>query len=221
MLAEVAGLAVLAAISPAAILVATVFLGAANPHRTVLIYLTGGVIVTTLVAIVVFVALHDGHLSAPHQRQPRYGVRLGLGVLMLLAAAYLKRRGPRQPNPARQGKGIMSRLLASPGPKAAWFVGLLVYTPSLVFISAVEVVAASHQSVPETVLALAIIVVLTLMLAWIPLVFFLAAPDRTARALKGSNAWLRSHGHVLTIGALLVAGVLLTVNGALGLAGVV
>jgi hypothetical protein len=45
----------------------------------------------------------------------------------------------------------------------------------------------------------------------------LAAPDPTTRALAAFNAWLRAHGRILLILALLVAGTVLTVNGPLGL----
>ncbi len=41
MLTEAAGFAVLAALSPTALLVSAVFLGSASPRRTVLLYLAG------------------------------------------------------------------------------------------------------------------------------------------------------------------------------------
>ena len=47
MLTEAAGLAVLAALSPTALLVAAVFLGAASPRRTILFYLAGAVVMMT------------------------------------------------------------------------------------------------------------------------------------------------------------------------------
>ena len=45
----------------------------------------------------------------------------------------------------------------------------------------------------------------------------LAAPDLTTRTLTAFNAWLRRHGRILLILALLVAGAVLTVDGLLGL----
>ncbi len=221
MLEQAAGLAVLAALTPTAILVSAVFLGAANPHRTVLFYLTGALVITVIMATVIFVALHAGHLDKPHQRQPRYGIRLGLGVLMLIGGAYLFRRGPKPPNPKKKGKGIMSRLLAKPGPKTAFLVGLLVYAPSLTFISAIQVVATSKESLADSILGIAVVIFITVMFVWLPLILYLIAPERTGRLLRGFDDWLRAHGHILTTGALGVGGVLLTIDGILGLAGVV
>ncbi len=65
------------------------------------------------------------------------------------------------------------------------------------------------------------IIAITITFVWLPLVLYLLAPERTSRILRNFNEWLRSHGHVLTVGALLVGGVLLTLNGILGVTGVV
>jgi len=205
MLTDAAGLAVLAALSPTAVLVTAVFLGSANPHRTVLIYLAGAVVMTAIFAAVVFVALRAGHLQRPREYQPRYGLRLGLGAAMMVAGAYLRRRKPKPPDPAKHDRRIISRLLARPRPWAAFIVGLLVYAPSLTFIAAVQVIATSKASIA----------------AWLPLVLYLLAPGRTARLLAACDTWLRTHGYVLAVAGLAVAGVLLTLDGILGLTGVV
>jgi Sap, sulfolipid-1-addressing protein len=230
MLTQVLGLALLAAITPTALLVAAVFLGAAHPHRTVLFYLAGAVAMTAVMAIVVFVVLRAGHLYKPHQRQPRYGLRLGLGLLLLLLGGYYLRRGQRPPKPpkppkpgkkAKQGGGMISRLIARPGPWTAFLVGILVYSPSLTFIAAVQAIATSKQDVAQSALDIVLVIVVTLLFIWVPFGLFLLAPERTSRLLHSFNAWLRSHGHLLLVGACLVAGVLITLDGILGLTGAV
>jgi len=221
MLTDAAGLAVLAALSPTAVLVTAVFLGSANPHRTVLIYLAGAVVMTAIFAAVVFVALRAGHLQRPREYQPRYGLRLGLGAAMMVAGAYLRRRKPKPPDPAKHDRRIISRLLARPRPWAAFIVGLLVYAPSLTFIAAVQVIATSKASIAASVAGIALVIAITVMLAWLPLVLYLLAPGRTARLLAACDTWLRTHGYVLAVAGLAVAGVLLTLDGILGLTGVV
>jgi len=221
MLSEAAGLAVLAALSPTAVLVSAVFLGSANPHRTVLIYLAGAIVMTAIFATVVFVALQAGHLQRPREYQPRYGLRLGLGVLMMLAGAYLRRRRPKPPDPAKRDRRIISRLLATPRPWAAFIVGLLVYSPSLTFIAAVQVVATSKASVAGDVVGTAVVIAITVVFAWLPFAMYLLAPDRTAWVLRSCDSWLRSHGYVLAVAGLGIGGVLLTLDGILGLTGVV
>jgi|SRR5215469_9368053 len=221
MLTEAAGLAVLAALTPTAVLVSAVFLGSVNPHRTVLVYLAGAVVMTAIFATVVFLALRAGHLQRPREYQPRYGLRLGLGVLMMLAGAYLRLRKPKPPDPARRDKRIISRLLARPRPWAAFIVGLLVYAPSLTFIAAVQVVATSKASVVTSVLEIALVIAITVMFAWLPFVLYLVAPERTAWVLRSSDSWLRSHGYVLAVAGLGIGGALLALDGILGLTGVV
>jgi hypothetical protein len=55
---------------------------------------------------------------------------------------------------------------------------------------------------------------------WVPFVLYLIAPDLTTRKLKAFDQWLTAHKHVLLVGGLTVAGVILTLNGILGLANV-
>jgi Sap, sulfolipid-1-addressing protein len=220
-LIQAVGLAVLAALSPTAVLVSAVFLGSANPRRTVLIYLAGAVAITVIMAIVLFAVLHAGHLQSSHQRQPRYGLRLGLGVIMLLAGAWLRRRGPRPPDPNRRNQGFLDRLLARPGGTTAFVVGLLVYSPSLAFIAAVQVIATARASMVDSVLAVVVVVIITVAFVWLPLITYLLAPDRTTRTLRGLNGLLRSNGFRLAVLALAIGGVALTIDGILGLTGVV
>lgn len=221
MLTQAAGLAVLAALSPTAVLVCAVLLGTANPHRTVIIYVAGAIVITVIFAAIVFVVLRAGHLQRPQERDPRYGLRLGLGLAMLLAGGYLRRRGPKPPDPGKRDKGIVSRLLTRPGGTVAFIIGLIVYTPSLAFIAAVQVVATARSSLIGSVLAIALVVVITVMFAWLPLLLFLLAPGQTGRMLRSFDGWLRAHGYVLTVAGLAIAGLLLTLNGILGVTGVV
>jgi Sap, sulfolipid-1-addressing protein len=221
MLIQAVGLALLAAVSPTAVIVSAVLLGSANPHRLVVIYLAGAVVMTAIMAAIVFAILHGGQLYQPRERQPRYGLRLGLGLAMLLVGAYLGRRGPKRSEPARKDKGIVPRLISRPGAKTAFFVGLLVYTPSLTFIAAVQAVATAGQGLPASILALTLVTVITVAFAWLPLMLYLLAPDGTTRLLRSLDHGLRSHGYVLTVAALLIAGLVLTINGILGLTGTV
>ena len=116
MLVQAAGLAVLAAISPTALLLAAVYLGSARPRATVLLYLTGAALMSLVMGIVVLAALRAGGFSLPKHRLDRYGLRLGLGVVILLAGFVLLRRKPKRPDPDRPQNGIVSRLIAAPSP---------------------------------------------------------------------------------------------------------
>ena len=221
MLIQVVGLALLAALSPTAVVVSAVLLSSANPQRLVLIYLAGAIVMTAIMAAIVFAILHGGHLYQPRERQPRYGLRLGLGLAMLLVGAYLKRRGPKRQEAARKNKGIIPALISRPSAKKAFIVGVLVYTPGLTFIAAIQAVATAKNSLLASIVLLAVVIGITVAFAWLPLILYRIAPDATTRFLRDLDRWLRSHGYLLTVGALLIGGTFLTINGILGLAGVV
>jgi Sap, sulfolipid-1-addressing protein len=216
-IAQAAGLAVLAAISPTALLLAAVYLGSARPRATILSYLAGAVVMSIAIGIVILVALRAGGFSLPHHRHDRYGLRLGLGILLVLAGLVVFRRKPKPVDPDKPQKGIVGRLMANPAPYTAFLAGLLVFGPGVTFIAAVQVVATANADLSETTAALIVVVVINVALVWLPLVAYLATPDFTSRTLIAFNAWLRSHGRIILAGVLVIAGIILTVNGITGL----
>jgi hypothetical protein len=221
-LAEAAGFAVLASVSPTALLVMAVYLSTANPRTMALLYVTGAMIMTVATAVALLVVIRITGLNLPRGHDPRFGLRLGLGVLALAGAVfYTVRKKPPEPVPEKQRRpGFMARLMARPSPRIAFVTGLLLFAPGATFIAAVQAVATSDASVPLIVLALVIVVTITAIVVWLPLIAYLAAPDATTRRLAMVNEWLRRHGRTVLVYALGVAGAVLIVNGALGLAGV-
>ena len=223
MLAQAAGFAILAAVSPTALLVMAVFLGSANPRKAALMYVSGAAIMTVTMAVVILFVLRATGLNQPRQHDPRYGLRLGLGVIALAVGVYMSRRKRPLPVPSDSDgepkrSGLIARLTASPSPHAAFVTGLLLFAPSTTFIAAVQVIATANQGVPITAAAVFVVVIVTVAIVWLPLLTYLAFPETTTRVLRTANEWLRLHGRVLVIGALWIAGVVLVVNGALGLA---
>jgi len=247
MLLQAAGFAVLAALSPTALLITAIYLGSARPRTTALCYLAGAVLISTVIGIAVLLLLRYGHFQLPGHRTPRYGLRLGLGLLILAAIAVVARRKPRllglsgqarspgQPgrprNPGRPGQphdpghpgqpgggqGIVSRLVSSPAPMTAFVAGVLVFMPALTFIAAIQVIATARAGFPLSTLGLLIVIVINVAFVWLPFLAYLAAPGLTTRKLTAFNAWLRARGRTLLVLALLVAGAVLTVDGLLGL----
>lgn len=216
-LGQAAGFAVLAALSPPALLAVAVYLSSANPRRSVLIYLAGAVTMTVILGIAILLAIRAGGLLQPSQRQPRYGLRLGLGVVALGAGIFLARRGPR---PARPDKkpGLIARIMAHRAPLAAFAVGMLLFTPSAAFVAAVQTIATARASVALIVVAMAVVVVIDVMFIWLPLILYVTAPQATARNLKAINARIQAHAHLIIVAVLAIAGILLVVDGATGLA---
>jgi hypothetical protein len=220
-LAQAAGLAFLAALTPTAVLVGAVYLGSTTPKKTSFFYLAGAVVMSVVMGVIVILALRTGHLNDPHQRAPRYGLRLGLGVVALAGSVVMARRTPRPPGSGKKKPGLMSRLIAHPSPVTAFVTGLIIFAPSVTFIAAVQVIATANASDAAIAASLALIVAIDVLGVWVPYVLYLIAPDLTTRKLKAFDKWLGEHKRGLIVGGLAVAGVILTLNSILGLTGVV
>jgi hypothetical protein len=55
------------------------------------------------------------------------------------------------------------------------------------------------------------------LIVWLPLIAYLAAPEATTRTLRNASGWVTAHGRTLATGALAIAGVALVINGALNI----
>jgi Sap, sulfolipid-1-addressing protein len=219
MILQAAGLALLAALSPTALLVGAVFLGSARPRLIGALYLAGAVLMSLVMGLVVIVILRHTGLSHRGDREPRYGLRLGLGVLLLAAAAVLARRKPKLPDPDKTKQGIVSRMIANPSPGNAFAVGLLLFAPGLTFIAALQVIATARASVELTAVAVVVVVVINVALVWLPLVLHLMAPGVTTRHLTAFNGWLRANGNKILTWVLIAGGAIMIGNGIYGLVG--
>ena len=218
MLGQAAGLALLSALSPTALLVVAVYLGSARPRETAVCYLAGAVTMSVILGIVFVVVLRHAGLSLPRSHVARNDVRLGLGLLLVAAAIAVAARKPRQPDPAKARQGIVSRMIARPAPATAFVVGVIVFGPSLTFLAAVQVIASAEAGVGLTAVAVVVVVVITALLVWLPLVLYLVAPEPTTRRLTAFNGWLRAQATTLIVAVLIVVGAIMIGVGAYGLA---
>ena len=216
MLAQAAGLALLSALSPTALLIAAIYLGSARPGLTSMFYLAGAVAMSLVMGVVVLLVLRSAGLNHPDQHAARYGLRLGLGIVLLAAAVFVTARKPRQPDPAK-AHGLVSRMVAEPAPLSAFLVGLLVFAPGVTFIAALQVIATASAGPDLTSLAVILVVVINVLLVWLPIMLHLIAPAATERRLKAFNHWIRAHGTTVLIGVLVVAGGIMVFDGIYGL----
>ncbi len=217
MLAQAVGLALLSALSPTALLIAAVYLGSARPGLTSTFYLIGAVAMSLVMGVVVLLVLRSADLNHPDQHAPRYGLRLGLGIMLLAACAFVAARKPRRSDPAKGHHGLVSRMVADPAPLSAFVVGLLVFAPGVTFIAALQVIATARAGPDLTVLAVILVVVINVLLVWLPITLHLVAPKATERRLKAFNRWLRTHGTTVLIGVMAVAGGIMVFDGIYGL----
>ena len=217
MLAQAAGLALLSALSPTALLIAAVYLGSARPGLTSFFYLAGAVLMSIVMGVVLLIVLRSTGLNHPDQHEARYGLRLGLGILFFAAATFVATRKPRSRDPGKAQHGLVSRMVADPAPLSAFVVGLLVFAPGITFIAALQVIATAQDSPEATTLALLLVVVINVLLVWLPITLHLVAPRLTEKRLKAFNGWLRANGRTVLVGVLVVAGGIMVSDGIYGL----
>ena len=215
---QAAGLALLAAISPTALLVAAVYLGSARPRLVGTLYLAGAIVMSPGHGPRRDRDPSDTGLSHRSAHTPRYGLRLGLGVVLLAAGAVLARRKPKMPDPDKK-QGLVSRMIANPAPGSAFAVGLLLFAPGITFIAALQVIATANASVESTTVAIILVVIINAAFVWLPLLLHLIAPGLTTRRLTAFNGWLRANGNKILICVLIVGGAIMVGNGMYGLAG--
>ena len=219
---QAAVLALLAAVYPAAILVAALYLSSERPGKSAVFYVIGGLLKVTAVGIAVLLAIRAGGLSRVGHAEPRYGLRLGLGVAAIIASVVLYRRKSgelRPPDLAKPKKpNLIQRLTAQPRPLTAFAVGAVMFGQSLSFIAAVQVVATANTGLIGTIGAMAVIIVLTVAFAWLPLVAFLIAPDHTIGKLRAFDGCLKRQGKTVLTAAVGIVGIVLVIQGITGLA---
>ena len=220
MLVEAAGLALLASLSPTALLAGAVYLGSSRPKLMAAYYLAGAVLVSVIMGVVLLVALRASNLSRPGEETPRYGLRLGLGVLLLVVGFVVARRKPRPIDPSGPPKGFLSRMVADPAPRSAFLVGVLIFSPGIAFLAAVQVIATARASVELTVAAVVVVVVLYVVLVWLPILLYLIFPGLTTRHLTAFNRWLVVHARQVLLWGLFVVGAFMIGNGIYGLVAV-
>jgi hypothetical protein len=79
------------------------------------------------------------------------------------------------------------------------------------------VIATANADIEETTTAIIVVVVINALLVWLPLLVHIIAPGATTRYLMAFNGWLRANSNKILIAVLLVGGVIVAVNGVLGL----
>ncbi len=183
-----------------------------NPLRQLVVFLCGGFTMGIGVGLVVLFVLQSTPLATPG-RLSVGGVQIAVGIAVLLfAAAFAATGGARAP--ARQPAialaansaaspvaeetsanepstpGRARRLLTGDSLWVAWCSGLLTALPSANYLGAMAVILAAGVDRPAQALALVLFNVVAFVLVEIPLVSYVAAPQRTLAAMTTIHAWL-------------------------------
>jgi hypothetical protein len=129
----------------------------------VTVFLAGAAICTLAIGFAVAFALHGAGRGNQSQQPPRYGLRLGIGVLFVIGAVVLARRPPK---PKKEKESRVTRAARRGGLIAALIAGIILYLPSPSYLSALQVVGSTKLSTTATIAWVVIVVAILLITIW-------------------------------------------------------
>src|SRR5215470_17981276 len=185
-------LALAASLYPLGIAALLLLTEAVRPRPKVLVFLAGAIACTLPLGFAVVFALHGAGLELDSKETARYGLRLAIGVLLMLAALAIARRPPR---PAGEPSRVV-RLAREGGLRAVFAAAIVLYVlPSPVYLAALQVVGTTKMSTVAMAVWVVIVVALVLITVEIPVLLYLLAPGWTVPRLQAMNTWLGKNGH--------------------------
>jgi Sap-like sulfolipid-1-addressing protein len=207
-------LALAASLYPLGIAALLLLTQAGRPRAKVVVFLAGAIACTLPLGFAVVFALHGAGLELDSKETARYGLRLAIGVLLMLAALAIARRPPRP----HDGPSRVVRLAREGGLRAVFAASIVLYVlPSPVYLAALQVVGTSKLSTAAMAVWVVIVVALVLITVEVPVLLFLRAPDRTVSRLQAVDAWLSRNGHTLLVAVVGLIGLWVFIDGLAGL----
>jgi hypothetical protein len=222
------GLAVWAAIYPTLLACVTVILLLPRPERLLLGFWLGAMAMTVTCGLIIVFTLGGSSgatTTTKHTISPIAEITLG-AVLLLLALVFFSgrnarvnarvehRREKRAEKKAQEGPSKAMRLLQRGTPRTTFVVGALVIgTPGVTYLTAMDLLARQHLSTFTTVLVILAWNLIMLLLLEVPIIFYAVAPDGTASAVASFKNWLtRDESRIAYWCALIAATALLAIG---------
>jgi hypothetical protein len=210
MLWEAIPSAVAAAFSPSTLLIVAGLLGMSHPLRNATVFLITAATVTLTVGFVVVGVLSGTSVddSSKHATVPPT-IDLVIGLVILAFGVYVARR-PARPKKQKPEQREM-RLLVVVG------LGLVLGSPSPLYLASLHSVAKGNPSGAAVVVDVFLLAAIVLLMAEVPILYYLFAPERAAEALKAANKWLARNGRTIGLWAAAIVGTYFVINGIVGL----
>jgi hypothetical protein len=178
--------------------------------RNATVFLVAAATVTLTVGFVVVEVLKGTSVddSSKHPTVPP-AIDLVIGLVILAFGVFVARR-PRRAPKQKPDKREM-RLLVVVG------LGLLLGSPSPLYLASLHAVAKGNPSGAAVVFDVILLAAIVLLMAELPIGYYLIAPERADAALKAVNEWLARNGRTIALGAAGVVGTYFVISGIVGL----
>jgi threonine/homoserine/homoserine lactone efflux protein len=199
-LASAIPLALAACVYPPAIAVLIYYFSRESGKRLVFAYFAGAFAMTLVVGIVGILALGEAEINPRDHPTPNAALDIALGLAMLAAAVLVaNRKGPR----GRDAKPPSERQAST---RSAVLLGVVMYAPSLFYLSAMKQVAEADPSALGAVLIALLLTVCVLLFLEVPIALYLLFPEATDDKLKVFDAWMHRAGRGLLIWGFTIGG---------------
>lgn len=206
-------MALIASVTPLGLAMLLLLASATRPRAKTGVFLAGAAVSTLATGFALVFALHGARFGLRSGQTSRYGLRLALGLLLLIAAIAMARR----PSRPRRSPARWSRWTTEGGLLAAFLLGIALYLPSPAYLSALERVGSSKLGTVALAGWVVLVGVLVMATIEVPIAAFLLAPGWTIPKLTAIDGWLARHKRTLLLLALTALGVWETWNGLAGL----
>lgn len=224
-----------AALYPTLLAAVVILLTLERPARLIAAYLAGGLTISIGLGCLIVFALDGSNAVENQQSLLSWTADLAIGGLVLLAAVALathqderwrarrrarRARGGRPPETAREEEAAAAkkepwsqRILTRGSAPIVFVAALFVNVPGAAYLVALKDIAAGDHSTATSVGLIVLFNAIMFLLAEIPLVGLLVAPERTGVLVDGMNRWLSEHSRQLAIGICATFGAFLIVRG--------
>jgi hypothetical protein len=219
--------ALTAALNPTLVAASTVMMLLPNPVRLMLGYLSGALLTSVSLGIVIFYTLEGTSTESTTRRTLAPAATLTLGVIFLTVAFVLatgprwafveRRRERRTAARAEKGPPRWQRELGKGSARITFAVGALLTLPGASYLAGLSRLDKLHYSTAGTVATIVLFNLIMLALLEIPLISFVLAPEWTPKAIQRARAWVGRHARRFAIRFSALIGTLLVIKGLLQL----
>lgn len=212
MLWEAVPTALAASFSPTTLVIVAGLLARERARLLSLTFLAAAASLTLLIGFLVVTVLAGTEFD-DRQRHPTAPPVLDivLGAAAVALAVVIWRRTPRAKSKDKKPS------LREPRLTTALVLGLVVGTPSPMYLLALHSISQGKPAAGVRALSVILIAAVVLLAAEVPILTYLIAPERTHSALRAANIWLARNGRVIAAAAAGGVGCYFMIKGIVGL----
>jgi Sap, sulfolipid-1-addressing protein len=217
--AEIIPLAFAAAVYPPLLAGIIILLARDKPVAMLVAFMAGGMLVTFVLGLLIVFVLGDW-LSNRSQNSTSPIVDIVIGVLSLVGAFVLhqrireRERGVvRAAKKPKDGPSRTQVMLNEGTPWAAFVAGLILNLPGIWYLDALKDIAQSNPSTATVIVEILVFIVIMFVLAELPLIGYMVAPEATQLRVASFQAWMSRNGRTVGMWAAALIGLYLLIKG--------